>query len=414
MYTLIKAFGKPQGTSKRWVEIELGNLPINIAYKTFEKMYAVLSNPFLTNEVSLDLDLVRSQIGGLTITFNQFLVSNGNNALPTDDVIPEIKTKYIQYSDAFRAGYKVTPTDPETHPDLPISSTEKDWLFLSHPEVDFEVFCKRAMVSINGYFHFVTGNKEGAWIVDGMKSNHVSHENQIGILSFDRIGDLEYIQIKPEMVYKQSDEQALKNKAYIDIGQDVTNKTIILVIAGVMHLLNPRAFFRVGETSIAIDFNNLPILERYHESRNYLDYSQLPFDRVDFNPSLIAQDDFFSDENLTAYLTMSQSFIVLLDNNDLFIEKEPIRKSPWPMVMTAYKEPKSLMIGSHGRVLDYWTQPEDNQWAVLVMDNYKRERTYNTTKKKEVAVASDVCYPYLPFTYEYGTLYHIGYDAIKN
>ena len=150
MYTLIKAFGKPQGTSKRWVEIELGNMAVNMAYKTFEKIYAILSNPFLTEEVSLDLDLIRESIGGLTMTFDQFLVSNGNNALPTSDVIPEIKTKYIQYSDAFRAGYKIIPTNPDIHPDVQISNTEKNWLFLSHKSVDFELFCKRAMVSING------------------------------------------------------------------------------------------------------------------------------------------------------------------------------------------------------------------------------------------------------------------------
>ena len=383
MYTLVSAIGKSFASAGRWESVDIGAMPLSEIYANYLKVYAVLTNPFVTGQVSLDLSQIQAADGGLSITFNEFLAQNGDALLPTSTTIPTLNPKYAEYKDGFKAGYKVQPVNKLAAPDAQLPLSDKTWLYLTKTDgqgnsIDFDLFYKSVMVTINGYFHNIDAISTAAWVMDGMKSRNVSKQNQIGMLNFQNLGSLQYIALTPQMIYKQNDAQAYRNQMYVNLGVDTTNKTIMLVLGGYLHILDTKTFYRVGPSAIAINFNNLPILERYHESMQYLDFSDLPFDRDANDPSKINVADFLSDENLVAYATMSQSFVVLLDNPEVFIEYDKVYTGKLTNILVSNQEPKYPLVNGHGKIADYWSVEEDGRWALTVYDNRWHQRTYNT------------------------------------
>lgn len=394
MYTLVSAIAKSFASEGRWESVAIGDMPLSQIYSTYVKVYAVLTNPFVTGQVSLDLAQVQAAEGGLSLTFNQFLVQNGTGMLPTSTTIPTLNPQYAEYKDAFKAGYKVQPVNAQAAPDAQLPASDKTWLYLtkndaSGQSIDFELFYRSCMVSVNGYFHAIDAIPTAAWVMDGMKSRNISGQNQIGILNFQKMGSLQYAPITESMIYKQSSDQLYRNQMYVNLGVDTTNKTIMLVLGGYLHILDAKTFFRVSETAVAINFNNLPILERFHESLQYLDLSSLPFDRDDNDPTKLNVADFLSDENLVAYATLSQSFFVLLDTPEVFTEYDKVYTGKLTNILVSNQEPKYPLVNGHGKIADYWSVYEDGRWALTVYDNRWNHRTYNTVDwRNEVCVNS--------------------------
>lgn len=394
MYSLVSAIGKSFASDGRWENIDISAMKMREIYATYIKVIAVLSNPFLqtpTKQVSLDLTNIRTTAGSLDITFSEYLVQNGNKTLATSDRLPTLSTKYARWNDAFRAGYKVQPVNPNTAPDANLPTGDKEWLYLSRPNTDFNLFGKSCLVSINGFFHRTDYDATGAWVIDGMKSRNKSGDNKIGLLSFRELGSIRCKSITADMVYKQDPSHRLRDRAYIDVGEDISNMTVMLVIGGYLHLLDPKTFFRVGTNLLAIDFNNYPMFERYHESLPWLDYSSLVIERTD-NPTQFSPDDFLTDANITALLTMSQSFIVLLDNSEIFTETEVVKKTKNPNMLISYKtEPKYPLFNGHGKLAEYFCIRDPGwRYSLRVLDNTWHHRLYNTTNPhKQISIADN-------------------------
>jgi hypothetical protein len=393
MYTLVSAIGKSFASEGRWESVDISQMTFTQIYATYVKVYAILTNPFIDGQVSLDLSQLQAVDGGLTITFSQFLTQNGDTVLPTSTTIPTLNPKYAEYKDAFRAGYKVQPVNAIAAPDAQLPLSDKPWLYLTKTDqlgksIDFNLWYKSMMVTVNGFFHRIDATPTGGYVVDGMLSNFKCRQNQIGLLNFQKLGSLTYVPITPGMIYKQSPDQLYRNQMYINVGQDLTNKTILMSLGGYLCVLDGKTMYRVGTQTVAINFNNLPIIERFHESFPYLDYSTLPYNKDPHDPTLIVVADFLSDANLVAYATMSQSFFVILDNPEVFIDYEYPRIGRIVNKLAAFKEPKYPLINGIGKVADYWSVFEDGQWAISTYDNKYNNRTYDTVDVKNAVMVN--------------------------
>lgn len=415
MYSLISALGKSFANPGQWESIDISAIPLSQVYTTYVKVYAVLSNPFITGNVSLDLTLLQDDEGDSSITFPAFLTQNGSAALPTSTTIPTLTTQYAQYKDAFRAGYNVQPVNANAAPDAQLPISDKTWLYLTKVDstgksIDFNLFYQSCMVTVNGFFHATDANATAAWVVDGMLSRNISGQNQIGLLNFQRLGSLQFVPITSSMIYKQNSNQAYRNQMYVNLGVDVSNKTLMLVLGGYLHVLDGNSMYRVGPQTVAINFNNLPILERFHESSQYLDFSGLPYAKDPNDRSKIAVADFLSDANLVAYATMSQSFFVILNNPEVYVERDQVRTGRLVDMLTSYEEPLYPLINGVGKIADYWAVEEDNQWALTVYDNHWHQRTYNTVDWRNARIVNQARKSQTPEYHSRASFLKIGCD----
>jgi hypothetical protein len=379
MYSLVSAIAKSFSSLGRWESVDISQMTFATLYSEYTQVIATLTNPFLDGQLALNLNDIAGQVGDTSQTFTDFLTANGQNTLPTTTPPPVLAHKYVRYRDAFRAGYDVEPVGPYQAPDAQLPAKDKTYLHITNPNVpDFTEFYKYCLVSVNGYIHATDADANGCWVIDGTKSLWKSNRNQIGFLNFQGVSTLNFVPITPAMIYKQSPTQAYANQMRINVGQDITNKGLMLVLGGYLHFLDERTFRRIGQTQILIDFNNLPLFERYHESRDVLDYSALPFQTTTNNPSQIAVSDFTSDANLVAYATMSQSFIVVMDNPEVYRAEEYVQTVAGPGMLVAHAFPDKPLMNGIGKLADYWSVYEDRQWSVRVADNNWNRRVYNT------------------------------------
>ena len=378
MYTLVRAVVKPRSNENRWVDKDIANIKMVDLYKDYRKVYAVLSNPFIEGNVTLNIEEIQSKYAVSEITFSQMLVENGNLNLPTSYKLPNVANRFARYVDAFMAGYKISPANIKKAHDVDIPLGDKESLFMTKKKLDYSEFKKYCLVAVNGYFHYTDATSEGIWVVDGMKSNFHCKHNTAGIVSFKELGSIESIPIKREQVYKLSEEMPLYKQAIIDVGKNIENKTVILIIGGYMHVLDRRVYNTFNDTSIAVRLSNLPLVERFHESREWLDLSVLPYEKSSNNDSAINREDFLSDENILAYLTLPQSFVVLLDNSEIYVEREYVRRPPTPKLLISFKKPEWPLFHKTGKFANYWPVEEQGQWGLHVVDNQWSRRQYET------------------------------------
>lgn len=388
MYTLVSAIAKPLNPGGRWANVAIGDVPLEQIFATYSHVYTILSNPFLPTQVCLDFANI-TQYSGLNLTFNQWLASIGPMTLPTSNTLPQINTRYAQYADAFHAGYTITPVHPTAAPDAAMPAGDKTWLKLTRANTDYSLFYKSCLVNVNGFFHATDMDSTGVYVQDGMRSQQLCGQNQIGLLSFNGIGSLTCVPITSSMLYKANAGDLYQNRCYVDLGQDVSQKTVMLVLGGYLHVLDSRTFFRVAASRFCISFQNLPLFERYYESSPYIDLSSLNLPTTPVNAKQIGVSDLLSDATLTAYLTLSQSFFVILDNTDIFVDKQGIHTTRIPGMYIAYTPPLYPMVVGFGRLANYWYTYEDGQYSLTTGDAFLPNPVYRTVNPYVQTCISD-------------------------
>lgn len=368
MYQLVSAIVKPFDNNGRWRSMDIGNVHFNDLYRDFKRVLVTLSHPVLPHNVSLDLESLRADLGADRVTVNDWLVLNGNKTLPTSNELPLINTRYAKFSDAVRSGYHLRPIHPTISEDSPLPLEEKPDLLMTKGGVSYEFVHQYALANVNGFYHLTDWSPKGVYVVDGNKSWMHSGRNEVGLLSFLELGKIELIRITEEMIYTHQNQQKLRFNCYLDTGVDLSQKSVMLVLGGYLHVLDPQVFFRISETAFGINFSNIPLVDRYYESHLVLDLSELGMVSSPNNDKQISIDNLYSDAVLTKYLTMSQSFFVVLDNTDLFLDTIELKNSPFPGCYTtaAADQPIYPLVVGRGKHEVYWPRKEHDRFSVNV------------------------------------------------
>lgn len=408
MYQLVSAIAKPLNSDGKWVAVEIGEVALDTLYTTYSRVIATLTNAFLPDLVALELNDLAATLAGQSITFNQFLALNANATLATSTTLPLIDPKYAKYADAFHAGYKISPVHPTAAPGSQYPSADLRWLYLTRPNTDYNLFVKSCLVSVNGFYHIIDSGPDGVWVNDGNRSAQLSRQNQIGITSFREVGQLTYVPITSQMVHKQSPQQFYKDRCYVDLGQDVSNKAVMLVLGGYLHVLDERSVRRVSGSCFAIDFGNISLLERYFESAPYLDLSTLGLEHTGRNASQISVAQLYSDAALLAYLTLPQSFFVILDQADIFVEHQAIRSAPLVDMFTSFVKPEWPLVVGAGKLGNYWATYEDGQYSINCRDAMWQRRIFTTVNPKVQVSASAQRDPQLPVAEPHAHFLKVG------
>lgn len=379
MYVYVKSLTADHNLGSQWVDTDIRNLKLKSIFSLFRKIYVTLTNIYLTNPVVIDLDTIKTEYCNSELTFNEFLDHIGNRNLVTTLDYPELKRKFAVFSDAFRAGYKVEPQNIYAAIDAQMPASEKTSLRLSRPNpvTNMQTFYDHCLVTINGFFHRTDCDGNYAYVLNANKSMFKSRQNQIGILNFLNIGKVKQIPITQDMISKQSNNLNMRFKTFLTIEEDITDKTVMLVLGGYLLFIDGKSFLQINEKTFALIFNDMPILERLYESRPYLNLESLGLPVSSDNESLVNADEFLSDEVLTKYMMMDQSFFVVVDTPSLTTTKHFIRSSNLPGMFTSGFDPVYPLFVGNGRVAEYWKTHEDGFWSVTVQDSYLRNNVFS-------------------------------------
>lgn len=414
MYTADSAIGVRFGVGKRWEVIPLANFTIAQLISTFRRAQLKLFLPSApTVPLYLDFDYIRRTFPTFVGTVADLLTALGNASLPTTPTGIVLNLRTAQYKDGHKAGYTVTAVTHANLDNPSIADEDKTDIRLTrlNPATDYTEFYKRYLVSINGFYHQTdTDGVKGIVVTDAMKTLRHSGQNQIGLYNFKAMGDLVQVPITDAMMQLE-DDGAEPGEARINLNMDLTGKTVFLVLGGYFMTIDPRTFTRVGDSSYLLDFKNIGMKNRWFESSKYLDLKHLPVDTTPINDDQILAANLTSAVFLRAYLKLTQTFFVILDNPEVFIEKQFIKRTRLPDIYVAYKEPKWPMVTTYGRHPEYWSTKEDGQWSMTVYDNVVAQRIYNTVNANNLTGIDDANEPQNRGELAWAQLLVIGSDV---
>lgn len=364
-----------------WEEVDISAMDINAIFNKYRRVYLILTNSFITGDVFLDLESVRNRIGIYfgTLILTDWLASLGNESLPTTNTLPSLIEKPVLFSDVWRAGYSIRKVDRKRSPDAEIPDGEKNDLLISKSTVDFREWWRFCLVTVNGFFHRVGGSQEGLYVVDGGRTGRLGNNNCVGMYSFKEVGAIETIPILPSMIFKTRPDQLMSNFVNIKLPRPIPNKTVLLVLGGYLHVLDS-AYRMISEQSLRIDFNNLSFPERIYDSIKTLNLDPLALEVSPKNSKQFSVSDLYSEKTILAYLTLPQSFIVVVDTPYMYARKHSVEKTELPGRFIASIPFKPLpLISRLGRAFDYIPQEEYGRFILATENAEDPSYNFNTT-----------------------------------
>lgn len=408
MYSFVNAICLARSIGSQWHDVDLSNILVFDIFSTYTKVYLVLSNPNLPDDVFVDFDVLRQEFSSYNGTLNQLLVVLDNRTLPTVPELPSTEVKVAKYSDAIRSHYKIDITKigvvtPDNYPALELDDIE-----ITRPKypTDLSLLHTHCLISVNGYYHLTDTDGTKAFVYNANKSLRKSKVNHVGILSFLDIGTLQKVPLDPLLIYPQTPTSPLSERIYFDVEQELTNKSYILVLGGYLVFPSENVFWQSGEHTFALDINQLYYPERIQESNLYLDLSSLGLTSLDPIDSV----ELYSDDILKKYLTLKESYLVIIDKPNLVTNKIFLRHSHLPGMFTAYQDPVLPLIVNYGKVAEYWKTLEDGQWSVTVEDSFMRNYVLSQQPIYQQPILNDHLLPHVPYQHSHGYLLEIlGY-----
>lgn len=409
MYQLVTALAKPKGRNGRWLEVDLSTTLLSQIYRDYSRAILILSNDLLSSNVSLDIEAIRDQAVMVDLNPNAWFATLGNKSLPTSNTIPELQVKTVKYSDAWYSNYNVQPVDNLAHPNAQLPTSEKEDLLLTRAKTDYSLFHKNCLVTVNGLVHRTQLSGYGIYVDDGAASGRIANRNQIGIISFREVAEIEIVPITRDMIYRNHPDLKLGDRAYVNLGRELDGKTVLMVLGGYLHVLDS-SYSCVGDTMMMINFAYVPLAQRYFQSKHLIDLSSLGLSEVEVNKELTSVEELFSDEVIEAYMTLSQSFFVIVDTPELYIERHKLENTKLPGRFICGIQPVYPLEVGLGRMGDYWKVNDDGRWVIAVEENYLPEYQFEHTHWKKNHAIDDSRITTSPIRYNSGYMLEIGRD----
>lgn len=409
-YLYAGATARSKNNANQWSAVDLSNVDLNVIFRSYSQVYVTLTHTSLPGQMYLDLNAVRETIPIDTgfRTISNWLATLGNATLPTQPLPPVTTAKVALYNDVHHAGYRVRTVAAGRHPDSQINPGDKHDLMISGRNLDFRQWWRYCLVTVNGMYHRVGASSEGLYVIDGARSGRIANDNQLGLHNFREVGALQIIPITPDMIYKNHPDQKYRNYAYVKLPQPSLNKTVMLVLGGYLHVLDG-VYRQIGEQAVQIDFNNYKLPERILESIDRINLAPLRLDPSVVNDRMFTIEDLYDDATLLAYMTLPQSFIVLVDTNSLFVRRHPVEHSGLPGRYIAPMPLKRYPLQSAlGRCYDYRAFPQDGRCVLACDTAFTQHYNFQTAPWKANYAIDDSTYQADPRHYAPAHLLEIG------
>lgn len=374
MYEYKKSQCLPRGYGNMWSTPDLSLQPLDAVYAAYSQIYLVLFHPLLNREVIVDMNLLRLEFSSYTGTILSWLVNIGNRNLPESSKLPDAAIKYVNYSNAVQAGYRLNLVNRGhiNEPDYPVELLTDLQLTRPGHSTDLSLLHTHCLISINGLIHNTDTDGTNAYVVDAGKVLHKVGSSHTGIISFLDVGKLTKVKLSIDSIGRLEADTPLSKKAIFTVDTPLDNQSYIMIVGGYMVQPGEGLFWRIGENSFAICLERLFYMERYLETKNIIDLSSMELPVSDVNPDVTTMEALWSDDAIKKYLTLSQSFLVVVDTPLLSYNKIHVRNSPLPGKFTSYQDPTYPLIVGYGRTAEYWKTEEAAYWSLSVPDGFYR------------------------------------------
>lgn len=351
MYSLQTAYVRERSVNADWMEIDLTTTTIAQAMTLYRNIYLVLTHPVVAGEQILDFIAYAGEMTYRSETFEQWLTFNGNGALPTVTGTIAFERSYVKYKDAFQAKFHVRCVNPDTHPDVPAPRSLLKDLLVFRPDTDYTAVSEKALFTCGGIIHRSYPTPEGIRVVNAGESLAISNNNNLGVISFQDIGKVNQIEITADNLSRVIVDQPLYHTVMVDLGMDVSDMQLGLVLCGRLHILDG-VIAKNGPTTALIYLSKIKVRELYHylfDKINISDILEQFFDTDVLFPQdePLLDEQFMTDEFIMALMTKPQTFVVAIESDTLNKRVRGIEVCHLPFTAFDYSQVPGIIMSAN-------------------------------------------------------------------
>jgi hypothetical protein len=408
MYNLVAIRGVELGQGKSWKQFIDSDYSVKRLNEELRACELELRIPTSTQSLYLNLFDISARWGTFSGTVSSMLSLLENEALPVKTTGLKYNHQTCVYRDALSAGYSIKPVNPANVYDPRQEPFERTNLLLTRNlvETDYAYLQKRVLMSINGFYHLCdTDGVSGLTMINAMRSIELTGQCQIGMVSFSSIADIHYVPITGSRVIENR-----IGRVSLSTGQDLTNKSVFLVFAGYLLFLDGQTFTRTGDDRFTIDMTNLGLIDRYFEASRFIDLSSINTLKDALTPGRVDVDSLSSVGNNLAWLSLSQTFLVVVDTPQLYTQKQYLSASTIVGTYYSYTQPSLPLCMESGRQPAYASIKEGRQWKILVQDNLVEQKLYHEINTANWQNSDDPLHSGKPYRISRAHFLEIGKD----
>lgn len=367
MYNLVTAFARSYDRSIGVRELDAASIKIRTLISENMDVYLVLTSPHLTGQHTLDLKDARTVIYNKhpDLTVEQWLLANGSNTLVTTAGTMKINYLHSKTTDAYVAGYKITPSTGFLASDDE-SSLEEDRVHVSlvQEHIDYVSMRKHVIASVGGYLHLTDSDTTAFYVRDAVTTMKISKSPKVTLHSFANVGELQLIPMSHCDITPRNQIDLYKGIT-ITTDESLVDKTIWLSVGGYLLHLN-QIYKVVGEHSIHLNWSKLDMFRKYMDSKSHIDLSAVDTAMLlsETSNGIVDKLDLDSNAAIKAYLNLSQSFIIIIDNPTVAVDMKRIEDTGLPGKYYVYGNPYLMYMGQDGRLPPVSLINERKAWVV--------------------------------------------------
>ena len=313
------------------------------------------------NKMTVNLYNYENELRESTLTVSGWIAQLGNRALNTTAGYPSLKLQTANYLPIGFSLESIRLAKRGYDPSHVVPVEDYADVVVAHPKVSPRHLHEYTLCSVGGYYVPSTYHDYGMRLYSAGDIIRRSGDAVMGMLNFENIGKVTKIPVMTNMLHKVDDSMSYIDSAVINVGVPIKNKTVGIVIGGHLHLLDDLVKV-IGDQTIMISLRRMRYVERVLASRNHLDLSFMGLDTLDVG-ALVS--GLTADENVVKYLTCQATFVVLIDNPNVYIEEKAIDQTArWGQYALDGEADLGGLYDQYGLAIDYWPKWEMGIWSL--------------------------------------------------
>lgn len=396
MYSYISSWVKPSRYNTPYSDVNLNDMLLSDILRDFNDGYIVLSNTGLSRPVYLDIhNLRRDKVPiNLTKTLRGWLQSIDDLTLMASSTMPTYSTEQVLSRDATLAGFKIDLCEPNKDANTGASVGNKTNLFITNPLGRHNVLQTRVLTTVNGFLHLNRPYSTGIQVYDGGKSMLHAKSNNVGLISFEKIGDVQQIPIKAEHLHRYTPATPFNTTVMLDLDVSLVGKSIILSLGGYMFVAPSFTKIANDESGLLeINLSKIDIPLKLLKSYEFIDLSDAGIveadpDNLSFGKIRISE--VMSDVAIRKWLTLPQSFVIVVDTPVLTLERIPTQRTGLYGVFETHENPYLPLMDHYGRLPEYWAKQQHDAWIIQINNPIYKPHLYNLAVKTDIEFVNDI------------------------
>lgn len=402
MYVFVRGSAEQKGLPGVWQDTDLSNLTFNEINQRYSNAVAIIKLVETKQNYTLDFANLPFDLKTLDLVFNDWLALIGNRTIEFLEVgEKEKKVVTATFTEAYSYGFKVLGYNRDFHEDRQLTDQQVIDLRLVKSDVDYQELKDNCLFSVNGIFYNVLAAKNGIIIPDAARSRSLAKDNRVGLVNFGKLGKLTCYPITEDNIVKTYANVPMSDTVYLNIPNvDLTNKTMFLVIGGVLHTMDGW-YSQVGTNLLKLNFKSYPWVEHYWDFKQRYQLPEFNIQRWENRVDKLKLDELFSNDTITKLLTCPQSFIVTIDGTGIQVLNEPIHNACLAGRHYTYgSKPNLPIFNDQGFICEYTSyRGHDDTYVIRAPNDIRDHRLYDYTEWRSQTFITDHQVTTSPFRY---------------